>query len=82
VPGLPGRVRAGRGRGRASSTISLASQDPSWAPPARFAAAPPQEEGDQEDEDALAEIEEFVRVAALLLHGDCVLAARHRRGMH
>jgi len=49
---------------------------------ARFAAAPPQEEGDQEDEDALAEIEEFVRVAALLLHGDCVLAARHRRGMH
>lgn len=35
-------------------------------------------EDEQEDEDALAEIEEFVRVAALLLHGDCVLAARHR----
>lgn len=49
---------------------------------AKFAAAPPQEEGDQDDEDALVEIEEFVRVAALLLHGDCVLAARHRRGMH
>lgn len=49
---------------------------------ARLAAAAPQEEGDQDDEAALAEIEEFVRVAVLLLHGDCVLAARHRRGMH
>ena len=46
---------------------------------ARLAAATPQEEGDQDDEDALAEIEEFVRVAALLLHGDCVLAPRHRQ---
>lgn len=46
---------------------------------ARLAAASPQEDGDEEDEDALAEIEEFVRVAALLLHGDCVLAPRHRQ---
>lgn len=46
---------------------------------AKFAAAQPQEEGDDEDEAALAEIEEFVRVAALLLHGDCVLTAKHRR---
>ncbi len=46
---------------------------------ARLAAATPQEEGDQDDEDALAEIEEFVRVATLLLHGDCVLAPRHRQ---
>ncbi|MDQ2703087.1 MAG: UPF0149 family protein [Pseudomonadota bacterium] len=49
---------------------------------AGLAAATPQEEGDQEDEDALAEIEEFVRVAALLLHGDCVLAPRHRQQFH
>jgi uncharacterized protein YgfB (UPF0149 family) len=49
---------------------------------ARLAAAAPQEEGDQEDEEALAEIEEFVRVASLLLHGDCVLAARHRQSLH
>ncbi|HET8819194.1 MAG TPA: UPF0149 family protein [Xanthomonadaceae bacterium] len=49
---------------------------------ARLAMATPQEEGDQEDEAALAEIEEFVRVATLLLHGDCVLAGRHRRSMH
>ena len=45
-------------------------------------AATPQEEGDEEDEAALAEIEEFIRVAALLLHGDCVLGPRHRRSMH
>lgn len=46
---------------------------------ARLAAATPQDDGDEEDEQALAEIEEFVRVAALLLHGDCVLGARHRQ---
>jgi len=46
---------------------------------AKLAAATPQDDGDEEDEQALAEIEEFVRVAALLLHGDCVLAARHRQ---
>ena len=46
---------------------------------ARLAAASSQDDGDEEDEDALAEIEEFVRVAALLLHGDCVLAPRHRQ---
>jgi uncharacterized protein YgfB (UPF0149 family) len=46
---------------------------------ARLAGASAQDEGDEEDEDALAEIEEFVRVAALILHGDCVLAPRHRQ---
>ena len=46
---------------------------------ARLAAATAQDDGDQEDEEALAEIEEFVRVAVLLLHGDCVLAPRHRQ---
>jgi uncharacterized protein YgfB (UPF0149 family) len=49
---------------------------------ARLAAATPQDDGDQEDEEALAEIEEFVRVAAMLLHGDCVLAAKHRQQFH
>ena len=49
---------------------------------ARLAAATPQEEGDEDDEDALGELEEFVRVAALLLHGDCVLAARHRQSLN
>lgn len=49
---------------------------------AKFAGAQPQDDGDEEDEDALIEIEEFVRVAALLLHGDCVLAAQHRQQLN
>lgn len=49
---------------------------------AKFAAAVPQEEGDEEDEQALAEIEEFVRVAAILLYGDCVLGPAHRRKLN
>ena len=43
---------------------------------------PEQGEDEAEDEDALAEIEEFVRVAVLLLHGDCVLGPRHRRSLN
>ncbi len=34
------------------------------------------------DEAALAEVVEFVRVAALLLHGDCVLRRQTRRELH
>ena len=49
---------------------------------AKLAAAAPQDDGDEEDEAALVEIAEFIRVAALLLHGDCVLGPRHRRSMH
>lgn len=45
---------------------------------ARLATATAQDEGDEDDEDALVEIEEFVRVAVLLLHGDCTLGPRHR----
>ncbi len=40
------------------------------------------ESGNDDDEDALAEIEEFIRVAVLLLHGDCVMAARHRQRLN
>ena len=49
---------------------------------AKLAAASPQDEGDEDDEEALIEIEEFVRVAALLLHGDCAMATRQRRQLH
>lgn len=49
---------------------------------AKLAAATPQDEGDEDDENALAEIEEFVRVAALLLHGDCNLSPRQRQRLH
>lgn len=44
----------------------------------KLATASAQEEGDDEDEAALVEIEEFVRVAALLLHGDCAMGPEHR----
>ncbi|TXH74068.1 MAG: UPF0149 family protein [Lysobacteraceae bacterium] len=49
---------------------------------AKLAAASPEDVGGEEDEKALAEIEEFVRVAALLLHGDCAMGPRHRRQLH
>lgn len=49
---------------------------------AKLAQAAPESGDDDEDEDALAEIEEFVRVAVLLLHGDCVLAPRHRQSLN
>lgn len=49
---------------------------------ARFAAASAQRHGDEDDERALVEITEFVRVASLLLHGDCVLGPRHRWGFN
>lgn len=49
---------------------------------ARLAQAAPEGGEDEEDEDALAEIEEFVRVAVLLLHGDCVLGPRHRQSLN
>lgn len=48
----------------------------------RLSAASPEEGGDEEDEEALAEIEEFVRVAVLLLHGDAALGPRHRRSLN
>jgi len=48
---------------------------------ARLASAHGQAEGDEDDEVALAEIEEFVRVAALLLHGEHV-SAPVRRSLH
>ena len=34
------------------------------------------------DEESLAEVAEFVRVAAMLLHGDCVLGPRHRKSLN
>ena len=49
---------------------------------ARLAMAEAESDGDEEDEAAFAEIEEFVRVAALLLHGDCALGPRHRKRLH
>ena len=48
----------------------------------RIAASDLAYDGSEADEDALAEIVEFVRVAALLLHGDCVGNAHRNRRIH
>jgi yecA family protein len=48
----------------------------------RIAASDLDYDGSEADEDALAEIVEFVRVAALLLHGDCVVGAHRKRQLH
>ncbi|GAB6196201.1 UPF0149 family protein [Lysobacter xanthus] len=70
--------------GLAAGTASTLSEEggEALADLAKLAAAQPQDEGDEEDEEALVEIEEFVRVAALLLHGDCVLAREHRQRLN
>ena len=48
----------------------------------RIAASDLAYDGSEADESALAEIVEFVRVAALLLHGDCVQGAYRKRQVH
>lgn len=40
------------------------------------------ETDEEDDEEALAEIEEYLRMAVLLLHADCVLAAGQRQRLH
>jgi uncharacterized protein YgfB (UPF0149 family) len=49
---------------------------------ARIAESDVSYEDPEADEEALAELEEFVRVAALLVHGDCLAAAQGRRRLH
>ncbi|MDR2872234.1 MAG: UPF0149 family protein [Xanthomonadaceae bacterium] len=49
---------------------------------AQLASASVEGVGGDEDEVSLSELEEFVRVAVLLLHGDCVLAPRYRQRLN
>jgi len=49
---------------------------------ARLAASDLSYDDPEADEEALEEVAEFVRVAVLLLHSDCVLAPRHRRSLN
>jgi uncharacterized protein YgfB (UPF0149 family) len=49
---------------------------------AKMAAAELSYEDPEGDEEALMEVAEFVRVAALLLHGDCVMGPRHRKSLN
>jgi len=48
----------------------------------RIAASELSYEDADSDEEAFEEVSEFVRVAAMLLHSDCVLGPRHRRKLH
>lgn len=49
---------------------------------ARIAASDLSYDDPDADEDALEEVAEFVRVAVMLLHSDCVLGPRHRRKLN
>lgn len=49
---------------------------------ARIAESDVNYEDPEADEDALIELEEFVRVVALLIHGDCLAAAHDRKRLH
>ena len=49
---------------------------------ARIAASDLSYEEPEADAEALEEVTEFIRVAALLLHSDCVLGPRHRRKLN
>lgn len=74
---LGGFGLSGAGRANLSEEAAEALEDLG-----RIAASQLSYEDPTADEDALQEVTEFVRVAALLLHGDCVMAVRHRRSMH
>lgn len=49
---------------------------------ANLGAAQVDEADDGSDEEALAEIEEYLRMAVLLLHADCAMGAQHRQRLH
>lgn len=49
---------------------------------AKIAASRLAYEDPEEDESALAEVTEFVRIAVMLLYGECVLAAQSRQRLH
>ena len=49
---------------------------------ARIAASELSYEEPEADEEALEEVGEFIRVAVMLLHSDCVVGPRHRRRLN
>lgn len=65
----------------ASPPLSEESAD-ALADLARMAASDLAYEDPESDEQALEEVAEYVRVAAMLLHSDCVLGPRHRRSLN
>lgn len=65
----------------ANPPLSEESQE-ALADLARIAASDLSYEDPEADEEALEEVSEFVRVAVMLLHSDCVLGPRHRRKLN
>lgn len=65
----------------ASPPLSEESQD-ALNDMSRIASSDLSYDDPESDEDALEEVSEFIRVAALLLHSDCVLGPRHRRSLN
>jgi uncharacterized protein YgfB (UPF0149 family) len=49
---------------------------------ANLAAARIEEVDPEQDEESLTEIEEYLRMAVLLLHADCALGPRSRQRLH
>jgi uncharacterized protein YgfB (UPF0149 family) len=49
---------------------------------ANLAAARIEEVDPESDEESLTEIEEYVRMAVLLLHAECAMDPAHRRRLH
>jgi uncharacterized protein YgfB (UPF0149 family) len=65
----------------ANPPLSEESQE-ALADLARIASSDLSYEDPEADEEALEEVSEFVRVAVMLLHSDCVLGPRHRRKLN
>ena len=65
----------------ANPPLSEESQE-ALADLARIASSDLSYEDPEADEEALEEVAEFVRVAVMLLHSDCVLGPRHRRKLN
>lgn len=65
----------------ANPPLSEDSQE-ALADMARIAGSDLSYEEPEADAEALEEVAEFIRVAALLLHSDCVLGPRHRRKLN
>lgn len=72
------------GFGLASGANPPLSEDASeaLADMARIASSDLSYEEPEADAEALEEVSEFVRVAVMLLHSDCVLGPRHRRKLN
>ena len=72
------------GFGLAAGAAPMLSEESSesLADIGRIAASDLSYDDPEADEEALEEVAEFIRVAVMLLHSDCVLGPRHRRSLN